>query len=193
MFCSQPRNTSASLNAVTLSSKFFFLLSCSGCRCHSNYIVVIRLLSVTPKHGDSESAISATSETLGALTEQNVHSHLHTSIKDTAKTGPNNLSPSIEFISPPKSGTLTGGRNDDSLESGTNETIDSTGSKRKRVRHRKKKNANDENQMNLPNVGAAAPAAAVSVAAAGSNLKRDMAPAKNPFVKPQSKCNSHVR
>lgn len=79
---------------------------------------------------------------------------------------------------------LTGGRDD---ESGTNETIDSAGSKRKRVRHRKKKNANAENQMNLPNVGAAA-------APQGRNVKRDMVhPAKNPFVKPQSKSNTHVR
>lgn len=133
---------------------------------------------------------------MGALTEQNVHSHLRNPFtKNVAKTSKHSdkLNLSIEHISAPKSGTLTGGRNDDFMESGTNETIDSTGSKRKRVRHRKKKNANDENQMNLPNVGAAATPPAAASGSTGGNLKRDVAPAKDSFEKPQSKCNSHVR
>lgn len=132
---------------------------------------------------------------MGALTEQNVSSHLRTTAKDVTKSGgpSNSQSPSIELLSPQKR-TGTGGRqNDDFMESGTSETIGSTGSKRKRVRHRKKKNANDENQMNLPNVGGASAASSVAAAASNGNLKRDVAPAKNPFQKPQSKSNSHVR
>lgn len=134
------------------------------------------------KSDDSESANSAEPAALGALAEQNVRSQLRTVIKDAASNVQSN-----EI----KADTLTGGRDD---ESGTNDTNDSAGSKRKRVRHRKKKNANDENQMNLPNVRpgqAAAAAAAASVHCGG--VKRDMAPAKNPFEKPQSKCNTHVR
>lgn len=147
--------------------------------------------SVTPKHDDSESSISAKSETLGALTEQNVQSHLRTNIKDASGAVPHHLSPSVEVILSKQSSTPTAGRDDDFLESATSETIGSTGSKRKRVRHRKKKNANDENQMNLPNVGASA--AAPTAAAAGGILKRDMASAKDTFEKSKPKSNTHVR
>lgn len=95
-----------------------------------------------------------------------------------------------ENISSKQSDTLTGGGLDDA-SMGTNETLDSFGSKRKRVRHRKKKNANDENQMNLPNVGAGAAAAPPSQK--NGTVKRDTAPVKSSFEKPQSKGNTHVR
>lgn len=131
----------------------------------------------------SESANSAQC----ALTEQNVRSQLRSMIKDASDNAQSN-----ESDVPKKSEhTLIGGRDD---ESATTETVDSAGVKRKRVRHRKKKNANDENQMNLPNVGQPAEAAAAAAAAAyGGSAKRHTAPAKNPFEKPQSKGNSHVR
>lgn len=180
----------ASLNAATLSSKFSLFVGFAGVILTTIFfIIIVHLKSVTPKNDDNESAISATSEKLVALTEQNVHSHSRTNIKDAAKTGPSNVSTSIEIISTPKSSTLTGGQNDDFFESATTETIDSTGSKRKRVRHRKKKNANAENQMNLPNVEAAMTPATASA----TNVKRDVAKTKNPFEKPQSKSNTHVR
>lgn len=119
---------------------------------------------------------------MGALTEQNVNSPSRTGIKD----------PSNGLIPPQKPSAVAGGRNDDFMESATSETIGSAGSKRKRVRHRKKKTENDENRMNFPNVIAATAAAAVEAAVA-AKFKRDTAPAKNPFQKPQSKSNSHVR
>lgn len=79
-----------------------------------------------------------------------------------------------------------GGDDDEFAESGTNDTIGSTGSKRKRVRHRKKKTTNatvnDENQMNLTNVETPT----------GSISKRD-APTKFTFDAPLPKFNSHVR
>lgn len=126
---------------------------------------------------------------MAALTEQNVHSHLRSTVEPISS----NVTPSTGLIPPKKGSTSAGGQDDEFMESGTNETIGSTGSKRKRVRHRKKKNPNDENQMNLPNVGASAAAATPSTATASDNLKRNMAPVKDAFEKPQSKFNTHVR
>lgn len=127
-----------------------------------------------PKNGDSESVISATSVRLAASNEQNVHSHLRTTNEGDAHNS-NKDSPATKS---------TGRKDEEFVESETNETIGSTGTKRKRVRHRKKKNGNDENQKDTSSGGAGA---------VGGNFKKDISLAKDTFEKSQSKCNNHVR
>ncbi|XP_055301361.1 uncharacterized protein LOC129567971 isoform X3 [Sitodiplosis mosellana] len=169
--------------------KKFVLLTSDGvylpAKEHIGIIESGDIIHVIPKQDDTESVVSAVSDEMVTLTEQNINKHLHTNDGATFKA-PNSVSPSIEIISSRKSNTLTAG--DDDIESvATTDTNGTTGSKRKRVRHRKKKNnaaANDENQMNLPNIEAQSGDIPKSNPFAHSKPKHD---------KSTPKSNTHVR
>lgn len=126
--------------------------------------------------------MSALSEAMASLAEQNLGNHSNSNDDGTFKVS-NSVSPSIEVISP-KIPANTVGEDEYSESVATTGTNDTDGSKRKRRRQRKRSknsNGNDENQMNLPNIETTAT----------SILKNDVT--TEVIEKPISKCNMHVR